>query len=101
MWLALPVGYKEGTTTRLTSPSSTTSLSLALNIKYDFHLIVTGIKLILRIVDSIMTKGYSYNSHGTNSQGNHYCSRDYGSSAPNQNSYHYRQVHSLITATSG
>lgn len=22
-------------------------------------------------------------------QGNHYCSRDYGSSASNQNSYHY------------
>ncbi|CAE6417334.1 unnamed protein product [Rhizoctonia solani] len=42
-----------------------------------------------------MPKGYSYNSHGTNSQGNHYCSRDYGSSAPNQNSYHYRQVDSL------
>jgi len=33
--------------------------------------------------------GYSYNSSGTNSQGNHYCSRDYGSDAPNQNSYHY------------
>ncbi|QRV98439.1 E4 ubiquitin-protein ligase UFD2 [Ceratobasidium sp. AG-Ba] len=34
-------------------------------------------------------KGYSYSGSGTNSQGNHYCSRDYGSSAPNQNSYHY------------
>nr|XP_018915915.1 PREDICTED: uncharacterized protein LOC109043233 [Bemisia tabaci] len=33
--------------------------------------------------------GYSYRSSGTNSQGNHYCSRDYGSSAPNPNSYHY------------
>lgn len=22
-------------------------------------------------------------------QGNHYCNRDYGSSAPNQNAYHY------------
>ncbi|CAE6440494.1 unnamed protein product [Rhizoctonia solani] len=44
-----------------------------------------------------MAKGYSYNSHGTNSQGNHYCSRDYGSSAPNQNSYHYRQVESPVS----
>ncbi|KAK0668259.1 hypothetical protein QBC41DRAFT_322263 [Cercophora samala] len=34
-------------------------------------------------------KGYTVNSHGTNSQGNHYCSRDYGSSASNSNSYHY------------
>lgn len=55
-------------------------------------------------------KGYSYKSSGTNSQvsrfivgiarvrrlvrvnadqGNHYCARDYGSSASNQNSYHY------------
>ncbi|KAG8736893.1 hypothetical protein FRC12_017394 [Ceratobasidium sp. 428] len=34
-------------------------------------------------------KGYSYSGSGTNSQGSHYCSRDYGSSAPNQNSYHY------------
>ncbi|KAF8599920.1 hypothetical protein BDV93DRAFT_477053 [Ceratobasidium sp. AG-I] len=34
-------------------------------------------------------KGYSYTGHGTNSQGNHYCSRDYGSSASNSNSYHY------------
>ncbi|KAL0257380.1 hypothetical protein SLS55_008191 [Diplodia seriata] len=32
---------------------------------------------------------YSYKSSGTNSEGNHYCARDYGSSAPNQNSYHY------------
>ncbi|KAL4964868.1 uncharacterized protein BDV14DRAFT_173848 [Aspergillus stella-maris] len=31
-------------------------------------------------------KGYSYNSSGTNSQGNHYCSRDYGNGS---NSYHY------------
>ncbi|KAL4257935.1 hypothetical protein AB1N83_009799 [Pleurotus pulmonarius] len=30
--------------------------------------------------------GYSYNSSGTNSQGNHYCSRDYGNGS---NSYHY------------
>ncbi|KAI0427529.1 hypothetical protein F5Y09DRAFT_344636 [Xylaria sp. FL1042] len=34
-------------------------------------------------------QGYSYKSSGTNSQGNHYCARDYGSSAPNPNSYHY------------
>ncbi|KPI34992.1 uncharacterized protein AB675_11900 [Cyphellophora attinorum] len=33
--------------------------------------------------------GYHYTGSGTNSQGNHYCSRDYGSSASNQNSYHY------------
>ncbi|CCO36496.1 hypothetical protein BN14_10632 [Rhizoctonia solani AG-1 IB] len=46
-------------------------------------------ELTVRITDLIMPNGYSYNSHGTNSQGNHYCSRDYGSSAPNQNSYHY------------
>ncbi|KAJ5740889.1 hypothetical protein N7493_000761 [Penicillium malachiteum] len=34
---------------------------------------------------------YSYKSSGTNSpeQGNHYCARDYGSSASNSNSYHY------------
>ncbi|XP_014550321.1 hypothetical protein COCVIDRAFT_75283, partial [Bipolaris victoriae FI3] len=32
---------------------------------------------------------YTTPSSGTNSQGNHYCSRDYGASAPNQNSYHY------------
>ncbi|CAG9988858.1 unnamed protein product [Clonostachys byssicola] len=36
-----------------------------------------------------MPSGYEYKSSGTNSQGNHYCARDYGSSAPNQNSYHY------------
>ncbi|KAJ1306286.1 hypothetical protein OPQ81_010988 [Rhizoctonia solani] len=41
------------------------------------------------VVDFTMAKGYTYKSHGTNSKGNHYCSRDYGSSAPNQNSYHY------------
>ncbi|KAI7469021.1 hypothetical protein KC357_g6624 [Hortaea werneckii] len=34
-------------------------------------------------------RGYSVNSPGTNSQGNHYCTRDYGSSASNSNSYHY------------
>ncbi|KAJ5358361.1 uncharacterized protein N7496_010774 [Penicillium cataractarum] len=32
---------------------------------------------------------YTYKNSGTNSQGNHYCSRDYGSDAVNQNSYHY------------
>ncbi|ELR14074.1 uncharacterized protein ACA1_366970 [Acanthamoeba castellanii str. Neff] len=34
-------------------------------------------------------KGYSCTGSGTNSQGNHYCTRDYGSSAANSNSYHY------------
>ncbi|KAI3319275.1 hypothetical protein HD806DRAFT_539310 [Xylariaceae sp. AK1471] len=34
-------------------------------------------------------QGYSYKSHGINNQGNHYCARDYGSSASNPNSYHY------------
>ncbi|KAJ5630667.1 uncharacterized protein N7484_010767 [Penicillium longicatenatum] len=34
-------------------------------------------------------EGYSYKSSGTNSQGNHYCARDYGSGASNSNSYHY------------
>ncbi|KAH8743774.1 hypothetical protein F5883DRAFT_655603 [Diaporthe sp. PMI_573] len=32
---------------------------------------------------------YSYKSSGSNSQGNHYCTRDYGSGASNPNSYHY------------
>ncbi|KAG9944266.1 hypothetical protein KCU85_g8058, partial [Aureobasidium melanogenum] len=32
---------------------------------------------------------YQITSSGTNDQGNHYCSRDYGSSAANGNSYHY------------
>ncbi|KAK4615306.1 hypothetical protein CLAFUW4_09881 [Fulvia fulva] len=35
------------------------------------------------------SQGYNVTSSGTNSQGNHYCSRDYGSSASNSNSYHY------------
>ncbi|TNY18631.1 hypothetical protein DMC30DRAFT_43411 [Rhodotorula diobovata] len=35
------------------------------------------------------SQSYSYSGSGTNSQGNHYCSRDYGSDAANQNSYHY------------
>ena len=34
-------------------------------------------------------QGFTYKSHGTNSGGNHYCARDYGSSAANSNSYHY------------
>ncbi|RPA90878.1 hypothetical protein L873DRAFT_1820357 [Choiromyces venosus 120613-1] len=34
-------------------------------------------------------QGYSYKSSGTNSQGNHYCARDYGSGAANSNAYHY------------
>ncbi|OAA61722.1 hypothetical protein SPI_04581 [Niveomyces insectorum RCEF 264] len=33
-----------------------------------------------------MGKGYTYKSSGTNSQGNHYCSRDYGNGS---NAYHY------------
>ncbi|KAG6000633.1 hypothetical protein E4U43_001553 [Claviceps pusilla] len=36
-----------------------------------------------------MPNGYTYKSSGTNSQGNHYCARDYGSSAANSNCYHY------------
>ncbi|GAM43903.1 hypothetical protein TCE0_060f19096 [Talaromyces pinophilus] len=41
-----------------------------------------------------MPDNYSYKSSGTNSQpqhqqGNHYCSRDYGSGAANSNAYHY------------
>ncbi|RYP93234.1 hypothetical protein DL770_000609 [Monosporascus sp. CRB-9-2] len=32
---------------------------------------------------------FTYKSHGTNSSGNHYCARDYGSGAANSNSYHY------------
>ncbi|KAF2212530.1 hypothetical protein CERZMDRAFT_84211 [Cercospora zeae-maydis SCOH1-5] len=42
--------------------------------------------------------GYTVTSSGTNSQdlitkqGNHYCSRDYGSSASNDNSYHYIRI---------
>ncbi|THX51524.1 hypothetical protein D6D06_07328 [Aureobasidium pullulans] len=32
---------------------------------------------------------YEVTSSGTNDQGNHYCSRDYGSGASNDNSYHY------------
>ncbi|OQE84099.1 hypothetical protein PENNAL_c0029G10446 [Penicillium nalgiovense] len=32
---------------------------------------------------------YTYRSSGTNGQGNHYCSPDYGSGASNTNSYHY------------
>ncbi|KAK7967561.1 uncharacterized protein PG986_001838 [Apiospora aurea] len=32
---------------------------------------------------------YRITSSGVNSQGNHYCHRDYGSSVPNHNNYHY------------
>jgi hypothetical protein len=32
---------------------------------------------------------YQITSSGTNRDGNHYCSRDYGSDAPNARSYHY------------
>ncbi|KAJ8126027.1 hypothetical protein O1611_g7609 [Lasiodiplodia mahajangana] len=35
------------------------------------------------------SSGFTYKSHGTNGQGNHYCARDYGLEAPNQNAYHY------------
>ncbi len=34
-------------------------------------------------------QGYTYSGSGTNSQGNHYCSRDYGSNASNSYTYHY------------
>ncbi|CCG84569.1 protein of unknown function [Taphrina deformans PYCC 5710] len=34
-------------------------------------------------------QSYDVSGSGTNSQGNHYCSRDYGSSASNSNAYHY------------
>lgn len=34
-------------------------------------------------------QSYSYESSGTNSEGNHYCARDYGDSVRNTNSYHY------------
>ncbi|KAF8510852.1 hypothetical protein JB92DRAFT_2791607 [Gautieria morchelliformis] len=39
--------------------------------------------------DNSNTESYKITSSGTNHQGNHYCSRDYGSSAANSNSYHY------------
>ncbi|KAJ5086245.1 hypothetical protein NUU61_007552 [Penicillium alfredii] len=32
---------------------------------------------------------YSFKGSGTNSQGNHYCARDFGPGASNSNSYHY------------
>ncbi|KAF9506492.1 hypothetical protein BS47DRAFT_1333802 [Hydnum rufescens UP504] len=32
---------------------------------------------------------YAVKGSGTNTQGNRYDARDYGSGAPNQNSYHY------------
>jgi hypothetical protein len=32
---------------------------------------------------------YQIESSGTNGEGDHYCSRDYGPDVPNQNSYHY------------
>ncbi|KAF2132546.1 hypothetical protein P153DRAFT_284245 [Dothidotthia symphoricarpi CBS 119687] len=32
---------------------------------------------------------YEVTSSGTNDQGNHYCHRNHGSDASNQNSYHY------------
>ncbi|KAM0305208.1 hypothetical protein HYE67_008883 [Fusarium culmorum] len=36
-----------------------------------------------------MPENYEIKSSGTKNQGNHYCARDYGSSASNSNSYHY------------
>ncbi|KAJ3022704.1 hypothetical protein HKX48_005474 [Thoreauomyces humboldtii] len=35
------------------------------------------------------SQSYQTTSSGVNQEGNHYCSRDYGTEAPNQNSYHY------------
>jgi hypothetical protein len=32
-------------------------------------------------------------------QGNHYCARDYGSSASNQNSYHYSNTYAVCLAS--
>ncbi|OQE37775.1 hypothetical protein PENCOP_c009G03880 [Penicillium coprophilum] len=43
----------------------------------------------LQSIVSSSEQGYTTSSSGTNSQGNHYYSRDYGSSASNSNSYHY------------
>ncbi|KAK7953494.1 hypothetical protein PG996_014389 [Apiospora saccharicola] len=34
-------------------------------------------------------QGYKITSSGVNSQGNHYCHRDYGDAVPNRNNYHY------------
>ncbi|XP_044714729.1 uncharacterized protein HRG_11764 [Hirsutella rhossiliensis] len=42
---------------------------------------------------------YEYKSSGTNSKGNHYCSRDYGSGASNGNSYHYSNSHVPLALT--
>jgi hypothetical protein len=39
---------------------------------------------------------YEITSSGTNSEGNHYDSRDYGSGAANDNSYHYSNKYSII-----
>ncbi|KAF2716752.1 hypothetical protein K431DRAFT_202727, partial [Polychaeton citri CBS 116435] len=36
--------------------------------------------------------GYTVTSSGTNSQGNHYCSRNYHSTASNPNSFHYSNI---------
>ncbi|PWN94720.1 hypothetical protein FA09DRAFT_302646 [Tilletiopsis washingtonensis] len=38
---------------------------------------------------SSQNNGYTIKSTGTNSQGNHWCSREFGPSAPSQNNYHY------------
>ncbi|KND91287.1 hypothetical protein TOPH_04076 [Tolypocladium ophioglossoides CBS 100239] len=36
-----------------------------------------------------MPQDFTYKSSGTNREGNHYCSRDYGDNVANPNSYHY------------
>ncbi|KAJ5118170.1 uncharacterized protein N7515_010393 [Penicillium bovifimosum] len=71
-------------------PSSCSELSLSLfHFTFPNHFIKTNSSPNLK--SSIMPsgKGYTVTGSGTNSQGNHYCNRDYGSSASNQNSYHY------------
>lgn len=79
------------------------------------HFVCLQPNKILKMSDN---KGYTYTSSGTNSQvsdsslpitacflthkiyqGNHYCSRDYGSSALNSNSYHYSNT-SVLTPIS-
>lgn len=35
---------------------------------------------------------FTYKSCGINKEGNHYCNRDYGPGAYNQNSYHYSNL---------
>ncbi|CUS07288.1 unnamed protein product [Tuber aestivum] len=49
---------------------------------------------------SSSNQGYSYKSIGTNSRGNRYCARDYGSGAANSNTYHYSNSKSLRCTSS-